>query len=52
MLRRANILKVTIQYLLRDHTKFNSRIYSHYDTNEALKSRTAMKNQKNRYSIM
>ena len=34
MLRRAGIVKVAIQYLLRDinHTKFNSRICSHYNT--------------------
>ena len=46
MLRRAGILKITVQCLLRDinHTKFNSRICSHYDINEALKSYTAMKN--------
>ena len=45
MLRRADILEVTIQCLLRniDHTKSNSRIYSHYNINEVLKSYIAMK---------
>ena len=54
MLRRADILKVAIQCLLRDidHTKFDSRICLHYDIDEALKSYTAVKNQRNRYSLM
>ena len=46
MLLRAEILKVIIQCLIRDinYTKFNLRICSHYDINEASKSYTAMKN--------
>ena len=54
MLRRVNILKVIIQCLLRDinHTKFNLRICLHYNISEALKSYTAVKNQRNRYSLI
>ena len=54
MLRRAGILEIAVQCLLRDinHTKPDSRIYSHYDTDEALKSQISMKNQRNLYSLM
>ena len=54
MLRRADILKVTVQCLLRDinHTKSDSRICSHHDIDEVLKSHIAVKNQRNRYFLM
>ena len=42
MLRRAGILKITVQCLFRDidHTKSNSRICFYYDIGEALRSYT------------
>ena len=45
MLLRVSILKIIIQCLLRDtnHTKSDSRIYSHYDIDEALKSHISVK---------
>ena len=54
MLRRASILKIIIQCLLRDinHTKSNSQIYLHYNINEVLKIYTAMKSQRNRYFLI
>ena len=55
MLRRANILKIIIQCLLRDinhYMKFNLRICTHYDINEALRNYIAIKNQRNRYSLI
>ena len=54
MLHRAGILKVIVQCLLRDidHTKFDSRICSHHNISEALKSYIAVKDQRNRYPLM
>ena len=54
MLRRVNILKIIIQYLLYNinYTKFDLRIYLHYNINEALKSYIAIKNQRNRYFLI
>ena len=54
MLRRADILEIIVQCLLRDtdHTKSDSRICSHHGISEALENYTAMKDQRNRYSLI
>ena len=54
MLRRAGILEVIVQCLLRDidHTELDLRICSHYGISEALENHIVVKDQRNRYSLV